>query len=162
MDKLTTDNLATARKAWSFLLNRRPDGGRNEGDDASFLACCTEDLLVQFSFPENTPLYGGTTVYSPRRTSESNRTEFRGKDAYRKLCRMEQEHLITGGPNSVPEFIATGDRVAMLGEAGYTIKKSGVVIANHMFAVVMDFRDGLICRLRIYEDGSDMIAAYAP
>lgn len=161
MDKLTFDNLTVARTAWSFLLERKPHGARKDGDDASFLTFCTDDLVVQFSFPENTPLYGGTTVYSPRRTDASNRIEFNGQDAYKRLCRMEQEHLVTGGLNGSPEFIATGNRVVMLGEAGYTIKKSGVVIANHMFAVVMDFRDGLICRLRVYEDGSDIIAAYA-
>lgn len=158
MDKQTADNLATARSAWAHMIDRKPKVNRNAGELRSFLDACTDDVIWEASFPEDTPLYGGTTVYSPRRSSSSG--QLRGKKAVAALGEGELRYMETGGLNTPPEFIASGDRVVMLGEASYTIKKGNVVIENHKFAVVMDFRDGLISRLRLYEDVSDWNEAY--
>lgn len=138
------DNVAVARKAWSHLIDRQPGEPRKD-ENIPLWDCLADDVVMKFSIPTDTPLYGG---------------EFRGKDAIFDMAKAERDYIETGGLDSPPEFVANGDRVVMLCEQTYTIKKTGQTVHNDLSAIVMDFRDGLITRIMIYLDVSDWNAAH--
>jgi ketosteroid isomerase-like protein len=84
--------------------------------------------------------------------------EFRGKQAV-------IDHLIRLGEVAVfrqkepQEYFASGDRVVVLGEDSFAIKQSGVT-ARSEYAMVLDFRDGLITRWLIIQDLPAFVDAY--
>lgn len=133
------DHLAVAKKAWTHLIDRYPNSPRRAGDDQGFYDCVTDDVELSFSFPRDTPIYG---------------EGFHGKQDIVDLTSTERELIETGGVECTPEFIVGEDQVVLLAEQTYTVKKTGLRVSGHMVAIVMNFREGLISRIRIYEDGS--------
>ncbi|WP_156135536.1 nuclear transport factor 2 family protein [Novosphingobium malaysiense] len=148
MDELARRNVGIARKFH----------GLEDGSSERPLDVLTDDVVLEFCFPCDTPVYGGTTLYDPSR--EGPRALV-GKEAIAAMALEEKARLDTAFPRTrEPEFVANGDRVIMLVEAPYTVRKTGIRIASHMAAILMDFRDGKIARIRCYEDFFDYHRAY--
>lgn len=140
------DNVAVARKAWSHMFDRKPgEFDKDELKSRSFFEFVTDDVVLKLAAPTGTYLYGG---------------EFRGKESIRELAEAEREFLDVGPVEGVPEFISDGDRVVMLFQQSFKILKTGVSVNHKLCAIVMDFSDGLISKVVIYEDFSDWNDAY--
>ena len=58
------------------------------------------------------------------------------------------------------EFIASGDQVAVVGSSRERVRATGKSADNH-WCMVFDFRDGLACRFRSYEDSAALQASFS-
>lgn len=139
------ENLEIAKRAFSIVSDVEPGMPKPELEDLPTWQYLSDDVVWKFSSSERTPLFGA---------------EVRGKNAIMDLVRSERELLETYGADGPVEFISSRDRVVMLGEHSYKIRKNSVDIKGRMFAIVMDFRGGLITRVRFYEDLSEFTEAY--
>lgn len=138
------DNVALARKAYGVLEEKR-DSERETADFQPYIDLLAQDVVFRYAAPEGTPLSG----------------ELRGKDAVVKFMTVTAPKLADDVRLTRPlEFVGSGDRVVVLGAETYTITKSGVTVENKEFAVVMDFRDGLISRVVQLKDLSEFVKAY--
>lgn len=101
-----------------------------------------DDVVFKATIPEGTPISG----------------EFRGKQAvvdyYTNL-----EDIATFRQEKPLEFFGGGERVVVLGDDSFEIKKSGVT-ARSEYAIVVDFRDGWITSILIIQDLSAIADAY--
>ena len=101
-----------------------------------------DDVVFKATIPEGTPISG----------------EFRGKQAVvdyftnlGDVAEFRQEKPL--------EFFGSGGRVVVLGEDSFEIKKSGVT-ARSEYAIVTDFRTGLITSILIIQNLSAIADAY--
>ncbi len=124
-----------------FSLEHDPGSGRPE-DAQRLVERLADDVIFKVTIPDGTPISG----------------EFRGKQAV-------IEHLTRLGEIAVfrqekqQEYFANGDRVVVLGEDSFEIKQSGVT-ARSEYAMVLDYRDGLITHWLIIQDLSAFVDAY--
>lgn len=142
-------NIGLAKRAWSFmyvhssLRDRRLGGG-----DQVLFDLLADDVEWSHEGPRDPriPTYPG---------------EIHGKQALIDMVKWESgvimdldiEDPVAGSL----EFIGSGDRVVILEEDRYSIKTSGVTVRHLFSAVIMDFRDGLIARIRIIGNLADYI-----
>ncbi|MEU3274241.1 hypothetical protein ABZ639_25655 [Saccharomonospora sp. NPDC006951] len=150
------NHIAMARKAWSHLGKADADfdgAPETAGVDGRVLAnlydAMKEDIVLEFSCPPDTPIYGAPFV---------------GKPAVIDLwSRQEPDGMIQDADlESPPEFYENGDRVVMLFRECYTLPKSGVRVRNQATVVVMDFEDELINHMTIITNFSPVTDAYGP
>lgn len=140
------DNLSVAKRAFSTLFERTPGRPVQDIEELPLWECMTDDVVWTFSCAEDMPIFGVDRV---------------GKQDIMELGRVEREILEKPqGIDSAPEFICSEDQVVMLLVHSYKIKSSGVSVDRRMTAMVMDFRDGLISRIRFYEDLSEIRDAF--
>jgi ketosteroid isomerase-like protein len=102
----------------------------------------SDDVVFKVTIPPGTPISG----------------EFRGKQAVidyftsiGDIATFRQERPL--------EFFIRGERIVVLGDDSFTIKKSGGT-ARSEYALVFDIRDGLITRFLIIQDLSAFVDAY--
>lgn len=156
MDTTELANIASAKKTWSYFLgtlggssydiqnaSEEDLSGRYDtffngfADDVEWRIACT---------PELSPLIGG---------------ELHGKQQLIDFMMSDSPGLVQDNYLSRPvEFVASGDRVIMLGAETYTVRKSGVTARDKDFVWVMDFKDGLIGRILYIGDMSAFADAY--
>lgn len=107
------------------------------GDDAAFIAMCSDDLVWQQSagFP------GGATWYGPQSVIEN-------------VFRANRKRW-TGFAFADHEFIATPTRVVVLGQYSGTSPQTGKTMQASV-AHVYDIRDGKVCRFRMFADTHPM------
>ena len=101
-----------------------------------------DDVVFKATVPEGTPISG----------------EFRGKQAVVDYF-ANLENVATFRQEKPLEFFGGGDRVVVLGDDSFEIKKSGVT-ARSEYAIVVDFRDGSIASILIIQDLSAIADAY--
>lgn len=101
-----------------------------------------DDVVFKATIPEGTPISG----------------EFRGKQAVvdyftslGDVAEFRQEKPL--------QFFGGGERVVVLGDDSFKIKKTGVT-ARSEYAIVADFRDGWITAILIIQDLSAIADAY--
>lgn len=143
VDAYRNSNVELARKAYSDLDDKR--GGRSEADFQPYIDLLAEDVVFQYAAPDGTPVSG----------------EFHGKQAVVEFMTVTSPELVEDiRLEGELEYFGRGDRVVVLGAESYTIRKTGVSVRNKQFAVVMDFREGLISRVLQIKDLSDVVAAF--
>ena len=126
------DNIARARSTME------PGAGLQPLFDA-----LAEDVVLSVTVAEGTPISG----------------EFRGRDAVIQYFETLGE-VGEFDPFVRPlEYFASGNRVVILGEERFNIKKTGASGSTD-FAFVYDFLDGLVTRLLFIEDTSAIADAY--
>lgn len=138
------DIVSLAKKAWSHVDAKADE--RNERHLQNFFDHLSEDVVFRVSCPKGTPIYG---------------EPFQGKQAVIDYFTKQGPQIIDSNDmEKPPEFVGSGNRVVILGSETFRIKKSGVTVRNKEFAIVNDFRDGLITRVVIIEDLSEFLDAY--
>jgi len=102
-----------------------------------------EEAVYKLSLPPGTPLSG----------------EFRGKPAILEyFARLDEVlEVLEVRPR---EFVGQGDRVIVLGDEQFIVKKTGKRCASE-FAFVLEFSCGRIVRALVIEDLSGIVEAYA-
>lgn len=133
MDDAAIDNVTLAKHSCQHLYT--PISQRQLSHYEPFFDSLADDVVLESASPEgNDVTYGKHAVVDQVRTS------------YLKLVQPEQE---TDVELERPlEYLTNGDRVVALWRECSRDKNSGAVTFSREVAVVMDFRDGLICRLR--------------
>jgi ketosteroid isomerase-like protein len=131
------DSIAWMRSIWGPLE-------RGESADLQpFFDALADDVVFKMTIPAGTPI-------SP---------EVRGKQAVvdhlTNLGRIAEFRLF----ERPLEYFGSGERVVILGQASFVIKKNGVT-ARGEYADVVDFRDGLIARFLVIQDLSAIVDAY--
>jgi ketosteroid isomerase-like protein len=101
-----------------------------------------DDVVFKATIPEGTPISG----------------EFRGKRAVIGYFATLGE-VATFRQEEPLEFFGDCERVVVLGDDSFEIKKSGTT-ARSEYAIVVDFRDGLITSILIIQDLSAIADAY--
>ncbi|WP_110340012.1 nuclear transport factor 2 family protein [Prauserella flavalba] len=140
-------NIGLALRAWSFFYINSAFRAPGNGDEVLF-ELLAEDVIWSHEGPKcpDLPTYPG---------------EVRGKQALVEMLSWEQGVIVDvdlEDPVVKPlEFLATGDRVVMINEERYFIKKTAKTVRNNWNAVIMDFTDGLITRIRIISNLNDYI-----
>lgn len=141
-------NIAVAKKALTHLTKRLEEQQRGVSKYTPFeyepwFNCLADEVVMKVPCPSGTPVF---------------ESEFHGKQAVIDLFTMGDpvENLEMNRPL---EYFGNGDRVVVLGAETYTLKKQGVTIGPLEFAMVLDFRDGLITRYLHIEDMSEYVEA---
>lgn len=149
------NNIAVAKKAMTHLAKRYEEqhrGVRREDykpmDYHPFVECLADDVVIKNTCPPDTPLYS-----EELRSKQVVAKKFLGGDWDMHADVTPIEYLEMDRPL---EYIGSGDRVVVLGAESFTVKKTGVVIGPAEFAMVLDFRDGLIARYLHIEDHSEV------
>lgn len=114
------------------------------GSIQPLLDALADDASYKLSLPVGTPLSG----------------EFRGRDAISAYFARLEEVLDVLEVNTW-DFVGNGDQVIVLGDEQFIVKKTGKQCSSE-FAFVLEFRDGLIVRVRVIEDLSGVVEAFAP
>lgn len=144
MDKPVPDNVDLAKKAYGALEERGTDQ-REDSDFQPFLDALADDVVFRYAAPEGTPLS----------------KVLHGKQEVIDFLTVTAPELVEDVQLTRPlEFVGSGDRVVVLGAESYTIRKTGAKARNKSFAVVMDFKDGLVVRLTQIKDLSEFVEAY--
>ncbi|RBM13582.1 hypothetical protein DI005_30505 [Prauserella sp. PE36] len=140
-------NIGLALRAWSFFYINSTYRASGNGDEVLF-ELLAEDVVWSHEGPKcpGLPTYPG---------------EVRGKRALVEMLTWEQDVIVDvdlEDPVAKPlEFLASGDRVVMINEERYFITKTAKTVRNNWNAVVMDFADGLITKIRIISNLNDYI-----
>ena len=114
-----------------------------EADDfGPLLDHLADDVVFKATIPEGTPISG----------------EFRGKRAVIDYF-ANLENVATFRQEKPMKFFGRGDRVVVLGDDSFEIKKSGVTTRSE-YAIVVDFSDGSIASILIIQDLSAIADAY--
>lgn len=144
MDNTAIDNVSLAKKAWSFA--EITTSKRTRSDFQPFFDLLDENVVWRFDCPDDTPVLG---------------PDLAGKQAVIEFLTVgDPEYLQDAWLERPLEFIGDGDRVIVLGLESYIPKVSGVVIRNKHFAMIHDFRDGLINDILWIGDLSEFVQAY--
>lgn len=137
---MTNRNIERARRALERLGQQVADR-----DHDAFFGLLAGDVVFGYSAPEGTPV------------SE----ELHGKQAVVDFTTRTSPELVEDHELAGPlEYFERGDRVVALGAESYTIRRSGVRVEDHEFAIVIDFRDGLMARMLTIKDLTDFADAY--
>lgn len=140
MKDVHIDNLAIARKAYSGFGK-----GVGERDLSSFFERLADDVSFRYAAAPGTPISG----------------ELRGKAAVVEYHTHSSASLVMDLRLEGPlEFVGSGSRVVVLGSESYTIRKTGAEIRDRDFAIVLNFRCGLITGIVLIKDLSEFSAAY--
>lgn len=133
------DNVEIVRNI--FSLEHDPGSGRPE-DAQRLIDRLAPDVVFRVTVPAGTPISG----------------VFRGKQAVVDfLARLGS--IATFRQEKQQEYFADGNRVVVLGDDSFDIKKGGIT-GRSEYAMVLDFRDGLIVRWTIIQDLSAFVEAY--
>lgn len=133
MDDLVTDNVALAKRAWSWLdTDRDWTTGAMAELQQLYFELLDQDAVLIVDRPEN------ATVYQE---------PIRGKQALIDMYRTAPCWLEDNCLERPLEFIGSGDLVLVLGSERFTVKEDRHTRRNKEFVIVMDFRDGRIARL---------------
>ena len=133
------DNVTLAKSI--FSTEHDPGSGR-AGDFQLLLDHLDDDVVFKATIPDGTPISG----------------EFRGKQAVADYFQHLGEVAVFRQERP-QEYFADGDRVVVLGDDSFEIRKSGAT-ARSEYAIVVDFRDGLITSVLIIQDLSAVVSAY--
>jgi len=124
------DNLALAKRVF-------------EAEDFDpLLDCLADDVVFKATIPQGAPISG----------------DFRGKQAVVDYFENLEE-VATFRQEKPLEFFGGGERVVVLGDDSFEIKESGVT-ARSEYAIVVDFRKGLITSILIIQDLPAIADAY--
>jgi ketosteroid isomerase-like protein len=107
------------------------------------LEALADDASYKLSLPVGTPLSG----------------EFRGRDSITGYFERLDEVLDVQEVNTW-DFVDNGDQVIVLGDEQFVVRKTGKRCTSE-FAFVLEFRDGMIVRVRVIEDLSGVVEAFA-
>lgn len=144
MEDQAAHNIEVAKRVWAQTDTRMRD--RQESDSHAMADLVTDDVVFRLACPADTPVFG---------------KEFRGKQAVLHYFGVENRmHHEDAWLEGNLDFIGNADRVVVLGVESYILKNSDVTITNKEFAVVNDFRDGLIAKILLITDMSEFIPAY--
>lgn len=155
------DNVAVAKKAMTHLTVRYEEQQRGVKpedyapmDYEPFVACLADDVVIKNACPDDTPVYGEKLV-----GKQTVAERFIGGDWDMHADVTPIEFLEMDRPL---EYIDDPERnrVIVLGAEYYTVKKLGRKLGPLEFAMVLDFRDGLITRYLHVEDHSEWRDAY--
>lgn len=102
-----------------------------------------EDVRFKSTIPNGTPISG----------------EFRGKEAVSRYFSVILQDVAVFKQQVPMEFIDAGNRVIILGDDAYTLKKTGETYRSP-YASVFTFEDGLISDILIIQDLSGIWNAY--
>lgn len=122
------DNLGLAKKAFGPIMT--PALGRRQiADYQTYFDLLDEGVTLNLGIPPGTPL----------------EREYRGKpNVVRFFSSIMPDLFEDIEPCGPPEYLCTGSRVVVLGRENYTIKKRGIPVREKAFAVMLEFREGLI------------------
>lgn len=138
------DLTALTKHAWSFA--EIPTSKRTASDFQPFFDSLTEDVVWRFDCPKDTPILG---------------PDLCGKQAVREFLTVgDPEYLEDAWLEGQLDFFGDGNRVVVVGRESYTPRVSGVTIHDKGFAMIHDFRHGLISRILWIGDVSEFVAAY--
>lgn len=143
-------NTGLALRAWSYYYLHSSVRDTSTCYQA-LIDLCADDIFWSHDGPqdERVPTYPG---------------EIHGKQALAEMLSWEDDivgELDLIDPVGSPiELIADENRVVALIRENYRIKQTGVVVRNDPAVVVMEFRDGLITRMRIIANLSDYIETH--
>lgn len=113
------------------------------GSIQPLLDALADDASYKLSLPVGTPLSG----------------EFRGRDSITEYFERLDEVLDVLEVNT-REFVGNGDQVIVLGDEQFVVRKSGRRCASE-FAFILEFREGQVARVRVIEDLSGIVEAFA-
>jgi ketosteroid isomerase-like protein len=103
----------------------------------------SEDVVFRVTIPEGTPVSG----------------EFRGKEAVTKYF-AETLPAVAVFKQQVPmEFVADGDRVIVLGDDAYSLKKTGETFRSP-YAMIVNYEGERIKSILVIQDLSGLAMAY--
>lgn len=136
------DNISLAKSAWSVSTESTAENHNNRKPLFDIL---DENVVLKFSVPDGTPISG----------------EFRGRKSVIDFYTVLSPEIAADGRMNGPlRFGSIDNRVVILGTESYKIAKSGVDCRNKEFAIVLDFRDGLITRILQIKDFTELVDAY--
>lgn len=107
------------------------------------LDALADDASYKLSLPGGTPLSG----------------EFRGRASITEYFERLDEVLDVLEVNTW-DFVGNGDQVIVLGNEQFVVRKSGKHCSSE-FAFILEFRDERISRVRVIEDLSGIVEAFA-
>lgn len=114
------------------------------GSPHPLLEHLADDAVYKLSLPAGTPLSG----------------EFRGRAAILEYFERLEEVLEVLEVKTW-DFVGQGDQVIVLGDEQFTVRKTGRTCYSE-FAAVLEFCEGRIVRMRVIEDLSGVVEAFAP
>jgi ketosteroid isomerase-like protein len=126
-----------------FSLKQDPGSGGPQ-DAQRLIERLADDVVFKVTIPDGTP----------------SSSEVRGKQAV-------IDHLTKLGGIAIfrqgkpQEYFVNGDRIVVIGKDSFEITEIGVT-ARSEYAMVLDYRDGLITRWLIIQDLSAFVDAYRP
>ena len=127
------ENVETVRRMYDAF---------ERGDLAAVVDLLDEDIDFKFQGPKEIPYTGA----------------FLGRENVKKFFESVSEH-VEGEAFNVQEFIASGDRVVVVGDERMRVKATGLAFEME-WADVFTLRDGKIVRFREYADTGAMLKAY--
>lgn len=110
---------------------------------APLITQLADDVVFRVTVPEGTPLSG----------------EFRGKDAVARYFTKILPSVAVFRQQAPMEFIAYGERVIILGDDAYTLKKTGDTFRSP-YAMIVTYRGEDITNILIIQDLHGLAAAY--
>lgn len=113
------------------------------GSIQPLLDVLAEDASYKLSLPVGTPLSG----------------EFQGRDSITEYFERLDEVLDVLEVNT-RDFVGNGDQVIVLGDEQFVVRKSGRRCSSE-FAFILEFREGQVARVRVIEDLSGIVEAFA-
>lgn len=146
-------NIGLAQRAWSHYYIPWSLRGNLRDYFQQLFELCAEDVVWKHEGPRHPRL----PMWAPG--------EIRGKQALIHAFTVDDADLIDENELEDPvdkplQFIASGDRVVVLLEERYRIKKTGVTVRNNHVALIMTFHDGRISQLRAVANLSDWVEAF--
>lgn len=143
---VVASNLELAKRAWAWLDTEEDwTSGSRRDLQQEYFALLADDVVLHVDSPGDTHIFG---------------EDIRGKQAVIDMYAHAPEWIDGNRLERPLEFIGDGDRIVVVGAERYRIKESGVTARNKEFAIILDFRDGLISSIRQVGDMSEWIDAY--
>lgn len=139
------DNVARAARAFGGFERSIGHQKRSVADYLSYFNSLSDRVVLRYSVPADSPMDG----------------EFRGKEAVVQFTVVTAAQLLADVRLTSPlTYISDGDRVCVLGQESYTVRRSGATVENRAFATMLDFAGGLITRIFQFKDMSELVAAH--
>lgn len=136
------DNESLVKSALGYLGDAV--SGRGSGSLASALR---HDVVVEHDAPRDAPFAD----------------ELRDRESVIDFVTATIPRLVDNySPEGPLEYLAKGDRVIVLGSLRYRMRKINADVANKEFALVVDLQDGLIGRVIVLKDLTELTEAYLP
>lgn len=133
----------TSLEIAKLLFSPTTDPGSGSDEDvARLVRYLAEDVVFKATVPPGTPISG----------------EFRGKQAVADYFERLSD-IAVFRQERPQEFLTDGDRVVVIGDDTFEIKRTGAT-ARSEYAMLLEFRDGLIVRWTIFQDLSAFVDAY--
>lgn len=145
MSKSESDTVELARQAFAWLDAERDwTTGIAHELQQRYFELLADDVVLDVDGTHDDAIFGDPLV---------------GKRAVVNMYKQAPDWIEGNCLERPLEFVGSGDRVVVLGAERFTIKSSGVTARNKEFAIVLNFREGLIMRVRQIGDMSEWIDA---